>query len=178
MILSPAIAIRDRFHQHGYGIYRQLEDLLLKSIRGEECQNELDFVIRFYGDDFNPSLLQVHFDLFNTCLKECDTKPQTLVQIRDYFIHLSPVVRSNMSEIGTLLKILMVMPATNAVSERSASALRQVKTYLRTTSTQKRLNNLMTLHIHKNYTDALSLEFCVNDFVTGNEHRLTLFGLF
>ena len=120
----------------------------------------------------------MHFDLFNACLKENDTELQTLVQIRDYFIHLSPAVRSSMSEIATLFKILMVMPATNAVSKRSASALRRVKTYLRTISIQKRLNNLMTLHIHKNYTDALSLEFCINDFVTGSEHRLTLFGRF
>ena len=35
-----------------------------------------------------------------------------------------------MSEIATLLKILMVMPATNAVSERSVSVLRRVKTYV------------------------------------------------
>lgn len=82
-----------------------------------------------------------------------------------------------MSEKATLLKILMVMPAVNAVSKRSASALR-VKTYLQTTSTQKRLNNLMTLHIQKNHTDALSLESCINHFVTGTEHRLTLFGSF
>ena len=30
----------------------------------------------------------------------------------------------------TLLRLLLVMPATNAVSERSASALRRVETYL------------------------------------------------
>ena len=123
--------VRDCFHQCGYGVYKQLEDLLLKAIRGEQYQSEFGFVIKFYGYDFNSSLLPVYFDLFNACLKgKSDTELQTLVQIRDYFIHLSPAVRSNMSEITTLLKVLMVMPATNAVSERSASALRRVKTYL------------------------------------------------
>jgi len=81
-----------------------------------------------------------------------------------------------MSEVVTILKLLMIMPATNAVSERSASALRQVKTYLRSTCSQKRLNHLMTLHIHKGYTDNLPLKCCVNEFVDNNAHRLSIFG--
>jgi len=40
------------------------------------------------------------------------------------------------------------------------------------------LNGLMTLHIHKDKTDNLPLDTCLNDFVAGNEHRLTLFGTF
>ena len=42
-----------------------------------------------------------------------------------------------------VMKLLLVMPATNATSERSFSALRRIKTYLRTTMTQQRLNHLM-----------------------------------
>ena len=34
-----------------------------------------------------------------------------------------------LSEVCTLGRLLLVMPATNAVSERSFSALKQVKTY-------------------------------------------------
>ena len=149
--------VKDRFHQRGYGVYKQLEDLLFKAIGGEQYQSEFDFVIKFYGVDFNSSLSPVHFDLFNACLKESDTELRTLVQIRDYFIHLSPAVRSSMSEIATLLKILMAMPATNAVSERSASALRRIKTYLRTISTQKRLNNLMMLHCTYVFTKTIQM---------------------
>ena len=62
------------------------------------------------------------------------------------------------------------MPATNAVSERSASALRRIKTYLRTSMTQLRMNNLMVLHVHKENLDKLSL---AKDFVSQPEHRLT-----
>ena len=82
------------------------------------------------------------------------------------------------SEVATILKLLMVMPATNAVSERTASALRQVKTYLRSTCSQKRLNHLMTLYIHKDYTDNLPLKHCLNEFVDNNAHRLSSFGKF
>ena len=90
--------------------------------------------------------------------------------------NFSTAVQCCMSEVFNILKILIVMPATNAVSERSASALRRVKTYLRTTMSQARLNNLMLLHIHEGETDKLCLERCLNQFVVCNEHRLTIFG--
>lgn len=76
-----------------------------------------------------------------------------------------------MSEAFTLLRLILVMPATNAVSERSASALRRVKNYLRSTMSQSRLNNLMALHVHKERCDNLCLQSCVNDFISANEHR-------
>ena len=43
----------------------------------------------------------------------------------------------------TLLKLIMVLPATNAVSERCALALKCVKNCLRTTMSLTRLNNLI-----------------------------------
>ena len=69
------------------------------------------------------------------------------------------------------------MPATNAISERSLSALKRVKTYLRTTMTQRRLNHLMLLHVHKDKTDNIDLKEISNDFVC-NENRLSVFGQF
>ena len=62
------------------------------------------------------------------------------------------------------MKLILVMPATNATSERSFSALRRLKTWLRTTTSQARLNWCMLLHVHKERTDSLSLEELVNEF--------------
>lgn len=50
--------------------------------------------------------------------------------------------------IYTLLKILCIMPVTNASSERSFSTLRLIKTWLRTTMSENRLVGLALLHIH------------------------------
>ena len=55
-----------------------------------------------------------------------------------------------------MLKLVLVMTATNAVSERCASALRRIKSNLRATMQQDRLNSLMILQIHKERTDTLS----------------------
>ena len=61
---------------------------------------------------------------------------------------------SAMSEVLLLGKIFMVMPATNAVSERSFSALKRIKSYLRSTTSN---NRLMVLHVHKDKLDKLDL---------------------
>jgi len=74
------------------------------------------------------------------------------------------------------MKLLLTMPATNATSERSFSSLWRVKTYLRTTKMQKRLNDIMILKIHKEKTDLLNLKDVAKEFVSSRETRLRLFG--
>ena len=69
------------------------------------------------------------------------------------------------------------MPATNAQSERSFSAVRRLNTYLRSSMTQQRLNHLMLLHIHKCHTNNLDLSGVVNDFIDGNEHMKNSLGM-
>lgn len=70
------------------------------------------------------------------------------------------------------------MPATNSTSECSFSALRHVKTYLRNTMSQRRLNDLMILHVHKDHTDKLNLMHIANDFISASEQRLSLYRKF
>ena len=70
------------------------------------------------------------------------------------------------------------MPATNASSERSFSAMRRLKTYLRSTMGQERLNNLMMIHVYREATDKLDLTGVANDFVVNNGSRQTQFGKF
>ena len=66
------------------------------------------------------------------------------------------------------------MPATNATSERSFSVLRRLKSYLRSTISQLRLNHLMVLSIYKKLLDELDLYVVANEFVGNSEHRLRL----
>ena len=91
---------------------------------------------------------------------------------------LSPAQKDLASEVCKLVKLILVLPATNAVSERSLSALRRVKSYLRSTMNQSQLNHLMILHVHKHLTDELDLIKVANEFVEGSEHRMSFFGRF
>ena len=74
--------------------------------------------------------------------------------------------------------MLLVMPATNAVSERSFSALKRVKTYLRSTMTQGRLNSILLLHVHHKKTDKIDLREAANKFVGRSKDRADIFGKF
>ena len=70
------------------------------------------------------------------------------------------------------------MPATNASSKWSFSAMRRIKSYLCYTMSQGRLNHLMLLHVHKDLTDGLKLVDVANAFVSGSENRLCVFDNF
>ena len=78
-------------------------------------------------------------------------------------------------EVVTIAKLLLVMSASNATSERSFSALRRIKTYLRTTMTQE---SLMLLHVHQELIDKIDLLEVAEEFVSDSKHRLSLFGHF
>ena len=74
---------------------------------------------------------------------------------------------------------MFVMPATNAVSERSFSALKRVKNYLSSTTGEARLNHLMLLlHVHKDFADGLDIAEVSNLFVGDNQRFKHFFGTF
>ena len=80
------------------------------------------------------------------------------------------------SEVIKIVKIMLVMPATNALSERSFSALKRVKTSLRSTTTDSRLNNILTLHVHKEELDSLNISKVADEFISLAERNLIFAG--
>jgi len=78
----------------------------------------------------------------------------------------------------TLVKLVLVMPAINAISERSFSAMRRTKTYLRSTMLQECLNATIVLHVHKESTDALNLQRLSNEFVSKSNYRKSKFPVY
>ena len=95
------------------------------------------------------------------------------------FLNANGIASFTFKESATILvKLILVMPATNALSERSQSALRRINNYLRSTMTQKRMKTLMLMSVYKGDADNLNLIDVTNDFYTGNSHRLSKFGHF
>ena len=109
--------------------------------------------------------------MLGTSFVNSPSESTALQDVKEHMQSLLPGMQSSMSEAFTLLRLILVMPATNAVSERSASALMRVKNYLRSTMNQSRLSNVIVLHVHKQRCDKPCLQSCVNDFISSNEHR-------
>ena len=165
-------AVRDRFG------YKNLQELVLKARKGEVYQDELEAVLAIYKDDLSRLELEAQLPLL---------KSQVCEELADNFsVHdavrvlseLSVAERTAFSGFWSVMKLLLVLLATNATSEQSLSALRRVKTYLRATMTQEWLNNLMVLHVHKEQVDGLKLERVAHEFVSGRKGRMRMFGSF
>ncbi len=167
-------------------MYCKLEEPLVKASLREDFEAPFECVCPFYKDDFQPEILCAQLLTFGVdfqrVYKEAHgekTQVQpTVFDTREYFKSLSIAQRDLLSQVCRVQQLILVMPATNATSERSFSALRRVKSYLRSTMGQQRLNNLMVLHVHKDRTDTLNPIGVANDFIKDSEHRLRLFGKF
>ena len=159
-------------------MYRNLQDLLLKAVKGDDYRECLNHATALHHDDLDAQPLQLYLESLQANFGLVDKTFVTVCDIRDCILSLSPYERELMSEVVTILKLIMVLPSTNALSEKSFSALKRLKTYLRSTIKQVRLYHLLLLHVHKDRTDSLSLNHVAEQFVSSSEHRLSVFGRF
>ena len=72
-------------------------------------------------------------------------------------------------------RILLTIPVTVASAERSFSKLKLVKSYLRSTMSQERLNGLAVISIENDMAEKISYEELIDDFASKNARRIALF---
>ena len=137
---------------------------------------KLQCVTDFYRDDFNHDQLSIQLGVLSNNIPS--ESAQDLNYVINYLQKVCQAQRPLLSEVCTLASLILVMPATNAVSEHSFSSPRCLKSYLRATMIQTRLNNIVVLHVHKDHTSQLSLTELENEFVKGSSQREALFGKF
>ena len=177
-VLDSAVSsITDRFDQPGYATYSNLEALLLKAAHKDDFTHEIKAVTSVYKDDLNASELATQLEVFGASFESTDT-PSTIHDVIKHLKGLSTSQRRLLEQVCRVCRLLLVLPATNAASERSFSVMRRLKSYLRSTMSQPRLNHAMALNIYKELVDDLDLRAVASDFVGSNEHRLRLFGSF
>lgn len=103
-------------------MYRHLEELLLNTVHGESTQEAYKFVCKFYRSDFDDQMLKLH--LYATFPEDLKSPTLCLNDLKQSILSLSENERALIGEVITLLKLLLVLPSTNAVSECSFSAMR------------------------------------------------------
>jgi len=69
-------------------------------------------------------------------------------------------------------RILLTIPVTVASAERSFSKLKLIKTYLRSTMSQDRLNGLAMLSIEKNMLEQLDYVNLIDIFASKTARRV------
>ena len=169
-------AIEQRFNQPSFSVYEQMESFLLKVLNDQDYSTELQFLEDNYSGDLDIGALKSQLEIFKLLLKDADCVCfyDMLVKIRE----LPEPEKKMISHIITICKLIQVNPATSASAERSFSAARRLKTWLRSTMSQERLNNLTVINEHKERTDGLCLVDIANEFCERNENRKRNFGRF
>ena len=113
------MSITEHFEQPGYALYSNLEQLLLKSVKHEDYEEELKSVSELYQSDLHIENLKAQ--LLTLSSQNICSNP-TFSDILDYLKTLDKPARNLYCEVVTTAKLLLVMPASNATSERSFSA--------------------------------------------------------
>ena len=72
-------------------------------------------------------------------------------------------------------RILLTIPVTVASAERSFSKLKLLKSYLRSTMTQERLNGLATIALKIDVLEKINYEDIIEAFISTNTRRMMLF---
>ena len=136
----------------------------------------LSFACNFYKDVFDKLKLETQLcslpDIFE------DKEVTDVHMVVKNFQKMSAGMRAHFLELVILIKLLLIAPATNAVSESSCSTLRRIKTYLRTTMTQDRMNNTIILNTYKEELDKLEMIQDANEFCRECDERKNVFGKF
>lgn len=73
-------------------------------------------------------------------------------------------------DVFMVLSILLTMPASSASAERSFSAMRRIKNFLRATMGDVRLSGLALLHLHRQMD--IDVDKIINDFAAAKTRRL------
>ncbi|XP_054263675.1 52 kDa repressor of the inhibitor of the protein kinase-like [Macrosteles quadrilineatus] len=80
---------------------------------------------------------------------------------------------TSLPNISVLIQIICTIPVTTSTAERSFSALRRLKTYLRTTITEERLNGLANLHINQSVSSKISADEVLTLFAKKHKRKLS-----
>ena len=155
-------AIDDRFEQPSFQFFLFIEQLLLKAIKEVSYEEPEMLYLKQYYDDINVSALPAEFQILKTVCS--DSKIVNFQDIVEKLQSLT-VKRNLLPNVFTLVKLLLVGAATSATPERSFSMARRLKTWLRSSMSQKRLNSLAILSTYHSLVDRLSLIDVAQEFV-------------
>ena len=122
----------------------------------------------FYGDNIDFSLLSVQLQRLSSFFtgREGITLADWAAKVQS----ITVAQQSFFSEVCSLSRLVLVMPATNTASERSFTAMKKLKTYIRSMMVQSRHNHITLLIIYKDIADNLDLKMIGDKLVCGSKH--------
>ena len=153
-----------------FGFINTFQDISKEAIREHTSNFEAALTITTIRQDPEGKIvIEKNNDVDGYMLAEELEALKTFLQprIKPYalFEHLIENNRfTRFSNVFIALRIYLTMPITVASGERSFSKLKLMKTYMRSTVSQERLNSLSMLSIESEIAKAINFENILNDF--------------
>ena len=138
-----------RFREESHAPLQQFKNAIINAANG--LSFELSEIFQKSYEDVNFDSLQSELKLLETVTKQTFTEikrvtsMETVVSILNYGQNGTHLL----SNVLRLMRIYLLAPFTTASAERSFSVQRSLETYLGSTITEKRCNNILMLNMHK-----------------------------
>ncbi|XP_028410213.1 uncharacterized protein LOC114532818 [Dendronephthya gigantea] len=159
--------LSDRYDPDKSGLAQYLKlEMMLTSGKVDE-----DVVSKY--PELDSLTLPIQLEMFKQTYKA-----ESLHEAKVTYRSMEHAVRLLFPQVLVLLKLLLVCPVSSCECERSFSALRRLKTWLRTTMTQRRLNHISICHVHQEQLDNVNVHELAKLFAQKSEIRRNLFGTF
>ncbi|XP_072017278.1 uncharacterized protein [Amphiura filiformis] len=140
--------------------YQKLEEIITTGIVDQ------DILHKYPEFNTNLTAFKTQLDMFLHT-----SKATTIEGATRAYQNMSADVRALFPDVKSLLKLMLVCPVTSCECERSFSALRRLKTWLRSTMTQTRLNSCAVCNIHKLVLDDIDVVPLAAQFASRSETR-------
>ena len=176
--------LSQRFNQPTFGIMGEMESMLVDSCNEKDKNGNYENFEEMYKGDIDMNKLKIQLSLLPDVLKTSNEehkmgiKKVTMVKTVCEMLNVCKFPKTMLSEVDKVLKLYLTLPLTSATAERCFSSLRRLKSYLRSTMTQNRLNQLMLLYAHNDRVDQLQLQDIAKEFIQKNRRRTSYFGTF
>lgn len=126
--------------------------------------------------DCDTEKLQLHRDMFLDIISQRKLEMRTLKDVV-LFLQANQSVREILVEFTKFIKLMLTVPASSCTAERSFSALRRLKTYMRSSMRQSRMNHMAVLHVHSDTASQLNRDSVMDEFISRNNTRKTTFAM-
>uniref|UniRef100_H2YP29 HAT C-terminal dimerisation domain-containing protein n=1 Tax=Ciona savignyi TaxID=51511 RepID=H2YP29_CIOSA len=157
----------ERFDKKGFQFIEAIENLLCNDDTTTDDTKE-----KFPELDCANLLLEKHqFKLYKTVNKIQDNL--AVDQVCEIFLKNDTLFLTYPNH-AALIRQYLTLPSTSC-AERSFSCLRRIKTYLRSTMRQERLNHLCLINVHSKRIQSLNKEKIINEFIGKNAVRQKTF---
>ena len=170
-------SLEQRFQQEDLSTLKRIEEVLLKSMKNRG----VDLIILKCGfldkemverqlDDL-PTIL----GLYNAERELKITNVTRIGTVEDIF-NAMPSAKLQCPGVHRMIKLYKTVPLSSSTCERSFSAMRRLKTWLRAKAKANHLNDIMFAHIQKTDFDKLDINLVAKKFVQRNDRRKDYFG--